>query len=71
MVVIGKSGRRIEAADAPAHIAGFTVAHDVSARDLQFGKQNGGQWLIGKSIDGCVCLTIGRMLCLVQNLPRD
>lgn len=32
------------------HIAGFTVAHDVSARDWQL-KRNGGQWLIGKTFD--------------------
>ena len=25
----------------------------MSARDLQFGKPNGGQWLLGKTIDGC------------------
>ena len=34
-----------------AHIAGWTVAHDVSARDWQF-KRNGGQWLLGKTFDG-------------------
>ncbi len=27
-------------------VAGFTVAHDVSARDWQL-KKNGGQWLLG------------------------
>jgi 2-keto-4-pentenoate hydratase/2-oxohepta-3-ene-1,7-dioic acid hydratase in catechol pathway len=29
------------------YVAGFTVAHDVSARDWQL-KKNGGQWLLGK-----------------------
>lgn len=33
-----------------SHVAGFTVAHDVSARDWQLRK-NGGQWLIGKTFD--------------------
>ncbi len=33
-----------------SHVAGFTVAHDVSARDWQL-KKNGGQWLIGKTFD--------------------
>ena len=33
-----------------SHVAGFTVAHDVSARDWQMHK-NGGQWLIGKTFD--------------------
>lgn len=33
-----------------AHVAGYTVAHDVSARDWQL-KKNGGQWLLGKTFD--------------------
>lgn len=35
------------------YVFGYTVAHDVSARDwqLESGK-NGGQWLIGKAMDG-------------------
>lgn len=33
-----------------AHVAGCTVANDVSARDLQLHK-NGGQWLLGKTLD--------------------
>lgn len=33
-----------------AHVAGFTVAHDVSARDWQM-KRNGRQWLLGKTFD--------------------
>ena len=33
-----------------AHVAGFTVAHDVSARDWQMGR-NGKQWLLGKTFD--------------------
>lgn len=33
-----------------SHVAGFTVAHDVSARDWQMGK-NGKQWLLGKTFD--------------------
>jgi 2-keto-4-pentenoate hydratase/2-oxohepta-3-ene-1,7-dioic acid hydratase in catechol pathway len=32
------------------YVAGYTVAHDVSARDWQL-KRNGGQWLIGKTFD--------------------
>nr|XP_021512770.1 fumarylacetoacetate hydrolase domain-containing protein 2A isoform X2 [Meriones unguiculatus] len=49
-VVIGKQGKHIKAADAMAHVAGFTVAHDVSARDWQM-KRNGKQWLLGKTFD--------------------
>ena len=33
-----------------SHVAGYTVAHDVSARDWQMRK-NGGQWLLGKTFD--------------------
>jgi 2-keto-4-pentenoate hydratase/2-oxohepta-3-ene-1,7-dioic acid hydratase in catechol pathway len=50
-IVIGRRGRRIAKEDALEHIAGWTVAHDVSARDLQM-KRNGGQWLLGKTGDG-------------------
>ena len=32
------------------YVAGYTVAHDVSARDWQLDK-NGGQWLLGKTFD--------------------
>lgn len=39
-----------QATDAMAHVAGFTVAHDVSARDWQMGR-NGKQWLLGKTFD--------------------
>jgi 2-keto-4-pentenoate hydratase/2-oxohepta-3-ene-1,7-dioic acid hydratase in catechol pathway len=50
-VIIGKEGRRIPVERAMEYVAGFTVAHDVSARDWQL-KKNGGQWLLGKAFDG-------------------
>ena len=50
-IVIGKGGRRISKEAAMSHVAGFTVAHDVSARDWQL-KKNGNQWLLGKCGDG-------------------
>ncbi|XP_046462690.1 fumarylacetoacetate hydrolase domain-containing protein 2-like [Daphnia pulex] len=50
-VIIGKQGKNIDPTEAKAHIFGFTVAHDVTARDWQFNK-NGGQWLLGKAMDG-------------------
>lgn len=49
-VIIGKKGKHIKATDAMAHVAGFTVAHDVSARDWQM-RRNGKQWLLGKTFD--------------------
>ena len=48
-VVIGKGGRNIRQEDVHRHIAGFTVANDVTARDIQVRT---GQWTLGKSIDG-------------------
>jgi len=49
-VVIGTPGKNIRAADALAHVFGYTVINDVSARDVQI--QHGGQWFKGKSLDG-------------------
>lgn len=49
-IVIGKDGKNIDKKDAYSHVGGYTIAHDVSARDWQL-KKNGGQWLIGKTFD--------------------
>ncbi|CAB3373020.1 Hypothetical predicted protein [Cloeon dipterum] len=49
-VVIGKEGKNIRQGNAMDHVFGFTVAQDVTARDWQKG-HNGGQWLLGKSMD--------------------
>lgn len=48
--VIGRKGKDIQEKDALSHVAGFTVANDVSARDWQLGR-NGNQWLLGKTFD--------------------
>jgi 2,4-didehydro-3-deoxy-L-rhamnonate hydrolase len=47
-VVIGRSGRRVMPDRALELVAGYTVANDVSARNLQYSD---GQWLRGKSFD--------------------
>jgi 2-keto-4-pentenoate hydratase/2-oxohepta-3-ene-1,7-dioic acid hydratase in catechol pathway len=47
-VVIGKGGRGIARADALDHVFGYTIANDVTARDLQAKHK---QWFIGKSLD--------------------
>jgi 2-keto-4-pentenoate hydratase/2-oxohepta-3-ene-1,7-dioic acid hydratase in catechol pathway len=47
-VIIGTGGRGIRRDDAMAHVWGYTIINDVTARDLQ-GKYS--QWLIGKSQD--------------------
>ncbi|MDX3453318.1 fumarylacetoacetate hydrolase family protein [Streptomyces sp. ME02-8801-2C] len=41
-VVIGKPGQDIPASQAWSHVAGLTVANDVSARDVQFAAMTGG-----------------------------
>lgn len=47
-VIIGKRGKYIAEADALAYVAGYTIANDVSARDLQFRTA---QWTTGKMLD--------------------
>lgn len=47
-VVIGKAGRDIPRAEALDHVFGYTIANDVTARDLQRRHQ---QWFKGKSLD--------------------
>ena len=49
-VVIGRVGRSIPAAEAMDHVFGYTIANDVTARDVQ--RRHGGQWLKGKGMDG-------------------
>jgi 2,4-didehydro-3-deoxy-L-rhamnonate hydrolase len=49
-IVIGRAGRSIPAAEAMDHIFGYTLANDVTARDVQ--RRHGGQWLKGKGMDG-------------------
>jgi 2-keto-4-pentenoate hydratase/2-oxohepta-3-ene-1,7-dioic acid hydratase in catechol pathway len=50
VLVIGKKGRFIPREQAREHLAGYTVGHDVSARDWQLEK-DGKQWLAGKTFD--------------------
>jgi 2-keto-4-pentenoate hydratase/2-oxohepta-3-ene-1,7-dioic acid hydratase in catechol pathway len=47
-VIIGRGGRSIKPGDAWAHVWGYTLVNDVTARDLQRGR---GQWFMGKSLD--------------------
>lgn len=48
-VVIGKTARYVDEADALDHVAGYTIANDVSERFNQ--KQRGSQWSKGKGHD--------------------
>jgi len=47
-VVIGATAHNVDRTRAMDYVFGFTVANDVSARDLQFGD---GQWFRGKGFD--------------------
>jgi 2-keto-4-pentenoate hydratase/2-oxohepta-3-ene-1,7-dioic acid hydratase in catechol pathway len=47
-IVIGRGGRNITRADAMAHVFGYTIVNDVTARDVQMRHQ---QWDLGKSFD--------------------
>jgi 2-keto-4-pentenoate hydratase/2-oxohepta-3-ene-1,7-dioic acid hydratase in catechol pathway len=57
-VVIGRRARRVRAAEAMAHVAGYVVVNDVTARDWQGnkaalapGERGDGQWLRAKGSD--------------------
>jgi len=49
-VVIGRRARRVRAADALDHVAGYTIAQDISERELQFRPANVPQFSLGKSL---------------------
>jgi 2-keto-4-pentenoate hydratase/2-oxohepta-3-ene-1,7-dioic acid hydratase in catechol pathway len=48
-VVIGEPGRNIAKKDALAHVYGYTIVNDATARALQNRHR---QWFLGKSLDG-------------------
>jgi 2-keto-4-pentenoate hydratase/2-oxohepta-3-ene-1,7-dioic acid hydratase in catechol pathway len=50
VIVVGKRGRHLQAETAADYAAGYTVGHDVSARDWQLEK-DGKQWMVGKTFD--------------------
>lgn len=47
-VIIGRGGRDISAANAMDHVFGYTIANDITARDLQ---KKHDQWFKGKGLD--------------------
>jgi 5-carboxymethyl-2-hydroxymuconate isomerase len=47
-VVVGRTMRDVTADQALDHVFGYTIANDVSGRDVQFAD---GQWVRGKSFD--------------------
>ncbi len=50
VIVIGRGGKHISSQNARDHVGGYTVGHDVSARDWQL-KKPAKQWMAGKTFD--------------------
>ncbi|WP_314315392.1 fumarylacetoacetate hydrolase family protein [Negativicoccus succinicivorans] len=48
-VIIGQTTQQVDSAQALDHVFGYTIACDITARDLQSER---GQWFLGKSLDG-------------------
>jgi 5-carboxymethyl-2-hydroxymuconate isomerase len=73
-VVIGRRARRVTAAAAMDHVAGYVVVNDVSARDWQgnkaalaAGERGDGQWLRAKGSD--TFLPVGATFATADELP--
>jgi len=62
--VIGKKATGVRREDALAYVAGYTIANDVSCRDLQ---RRTIQWLQGKTVDGT--LPTGPWLVTADEIP--
>ena len=63
-VVVGRQMRHVAPQDAPDHVFGYTVANDVSARDVQFAD---GQWVRGKSFD--TFCPLGPVVVTAEEIP--
>jgi 2-keto-4-pentenoate hydratase/2-oxohepta-3-ene-1,7-dioic acid hydratase in catechol pathway len=50
VVVVGRRGKHVARERAMEYVAGYTIGHDVSARDWQLQKP-GKQWMVGKTFD--------------------
>ena len=64
-VIIGVGGKRISHDNAMAHIFGYTIINDVTARDLQNRHQ---QWFKGKGLDGSC--PMGPVVVTPDELPQ-
>src|SRR3982074_3794670 len=64
-MIIGKAGRRISADHAAEHIFGYTIANDVSAREVQ---NNHGQWFLGKAMD--TSCPLGPVIVPARDVPN-
>jgi 2-keto-4-pentenoate hydratase/2-oxohepta-3-ene-1,7-dioic acid hydratase in catechol pathway len=66
VIVIGKRGRHLTPETAMQHVAGYTIGHDVSARDWQL-KKDGKQWMVGKTFD--TFAPLGPVLVTADEVP--
>jgi len=73
-LLIGTRARQVDRADAMAHVAGYFVANDVTARDWQGnqqalgpGERGDGQWLRAKGSD--TFLPMGPVLVTADEIP--
>jgi len=64
-VVIGKTAKSVSRDDSMQYVAGYTIMNDVSARDLQLGKDGG--VILGKNFDSSAPL--GPALVLTDEIP--
>jgi 2-keto-4-pentenoate hydratase/2-oxohepta-3-ene-1,7-dioic acid hydratase in catechol pathway len=64
-VIIGKTAKKVRAAEAFDKIFAYTALNDVSARDMQFGDK---QWVRGKSLD--TFCPMGPVLVTKDQLPE-
>ena len=71
LIVIGKAGRHIAAADAHAHIYGYSIMNDVTARDRQVTLRPDGSSVYnlgpGKNFD--TCAPIGPYIATADEIP--
>ena len=65
-VVVGRAGRDIPERDALGHVFGYTIANDVSVRDVQ-RTWHGGQWFKGKNFD--THLPLGPWIVTADEIP--
>jgi 2-keto-4-pentenoate hydratase/2-oxohepta-3-ene-1,7-dioic acid hydratase in catechol pathway len=66
VVVVGKRGRPRNEQEAREYVAGYTIGHDVSARDWQL-KKDQKQWMAGKTFD--TFAPTGPVLVTADELP--
>ncbi len=66
VVVIGQKLKSVDEAEAMAGVFGYSVGHDVSARDWQTGKP-AKQWFLGKSFD--TFAPLGPSIVTVDEVP--